>query len=83
MAGRLLLRWMQKTDFAIQYKLLLLVWKEHVGYLCFDSDGVHVDSTGTLWSCATTKRGEMITKNITVGESDVSLLKFSGAPRHT
>lgn len=32
--GRLLLRWMQKTDFAIQYKLLLL-WKEHVGYLLF------------------------------------------------
>lgn len=73
MAGRLLLRWMQKTDFAIQYKLLLLVWKEHVGYLSFDSDGVHVDAAGTLWSCATTKRGEMITKNITVGESDVSL----------
>lgn len=34
---------------------------------------VRVDATGTLWSCAATKRGEMITKKITVGESDVSV----------
>lgn len=30
MVGRLLLRWLQKTDFSIQYKLLLLVWKGSV-----------------------------------------------------
>lgn len=30
MVGRVLLRWLQKTDFSIQYKLLLLVWKGSV-----------------------------------------------------
>lgn len=46
--GRLLLCWMQKTDFAIQYKLLLL-WKERVGYLPFDAVGFNITGCDNIW----------------------------------
>lgn len=44
----LLLRWMQKTDFAIQHKLLLL-WKEHVGCLSLDDVGFNITGWEIVW----------------------------------
>ncbi len=46
--GRLLLRWMQKMDFAIQYKLLLL-WREYVGYLSFGDAGFNITDCEIMW----------------------------------
>lgn len=45
---RPLLRWMQKMDFAIQYKLLLL-WREYVGYLSFEDVGFKITGCDITW----------------------------------